>query len=123
MIQFVVDRFHIYSHISYNMNLFDNGHLNVAGLMLFGKEKFAGRPFSEIKAISFLGNDTSGDEYRDSQNFQGNLKHLYENGLTFLLGNSLKIHYPLGVHFLTTEYTEHTEQDRVQTTWIASERT
>ncbi len=75
----------------HNMNLFDNGHLNVAGLMLFGKDKFAGRPFFEIRAISFLGNDTSGDEYRDSQNFQGNLKHLYENGLTFLLRNLRRI--------------------------------
>ena len=74
-------------HLLHNMNLGDHGHLNVAGLMLFGKDRFTGRPFSEIRAISFLGNDTSDSEYRDSQNFQGNLKHLYDHGLAFLLRN------------------------------------
>ena len=76
----------------HNMNLFDNGHLNIAGLMLFGKHKFAGRPFSEIRAISFLGDDpSSSGEYRDSENFQGNLKALYEQGMAFLSRNLRKI--------------------------------
>ena len=75
-----------------NMNLFDNGHANIAGLMLFGKRKFAGRPFSEIRAISFVGDDPgSSSEYRDSENFQGNLKTLYEQGMAFLSRNLRKI--------------------------------
>ena len=79
------------SQLLHNMNLFADGHLNVAGLMLFGKDKFIGHPFSEIRAVSFLGEDMSGSEYRDSQNFQGNLKHLYEHGMAFLLRNLRRI--------------------------------
>jgi len=74
-----------------NMNLFEHGHLNIAGLMLFGQSGFAGCPFSEIRAISFLGNDASGDEYRDSENFQGNLKTLYEQGMAFVVRNLRKV--------------------------------
>lgn len=80
-----------FSRLLHNMNLLDHDHLNVAGLMLFGKDKFVGHPFSEIRAISFLGNDTSDVEYRDSQNFQGNLKHLYDHGLAFLLRNLRRV--------------------------------
>lgn len=74
-----------------NLNLASNGYLNMAGLLLFGKNPMKYIPISQIIAVSFLGNDITGREYRDSENIEGNLKKLYANALAFLKRNLKKI--------------------------------
>jgi ATP-dependent DNA helicase RecG len=74
-----------------NLNLASNGYLNLAGLLLFGKNPMKYIPLSQIIAVSFIGNDIGGKEYRDSENIEGNLKRLYTDGLAFMKRNLRKI--------------------------------
>lgn len=74
-----------------NLNLASNGYLNLAGLLLFGKNPMKYIPLSQIIAVSFIGNDIGGKEYRDSENIEGNLKRLYIDGLAFMKRNLRKI--------------------------------
>lgn len=74
-----------------NLNLASNGYLNLAGLLLFGKNPMKYIPLSQIIAVSFIGNDIGGTGYRDSENIEGNLKRLYTNGLAFMKRNLRKI--------------------------------
>lgn len=74
-----------------NLNLASNGHLNLSGLLLFGKNPMKHIPISQVIAVSFLGNDITGLEYRDSENIEGNLKKLYTDALAFMKRNLKKI--------------------------------
>ena len=74
-----------------NLNLASGGFLNLASLLLFGKNPMKFIPLSQVIAVSFVGNDMGGDEYRDSENIEGNLKELYTAGLAFLKRNLKKI--------------------------------
>jgi ATP-dependent DNA helicase RecG len=74
-----------------NLNLASGGFLNMAGLLLFGKNPMKYIPLSQVIAVSFVGNDIGGGEYRDSENIEGNLKELYTAGLAFLKRNLKKI--------------------------------
>lgn len=74
-----------------NLNLASGGFLNLASLLLFGKNPMKFIPLSQVIAVSFVGNDMGGDEYRDSENIEGNLKELYTSGLAFLKRNLKKI--------------------------------
>jgi ATP-dependent DNA helicase RecG len=70
-----------------NLGLARNTRLNLAGLMLFGHNPQRHRPAFVIKAVSFVGNDPAGDEYRDSQDISGCLRDLYKETLSFLMRN------------------------------------
>lgn len=74
-----------------NLNLASAGSLNLAGLLLFGKNPMKHTPLSQVIAVSFIGNDIGGREYRDSENIEGNLKKLYTDGLAFIKRNLKKI--------------------------------
>jgi ATP-dependent DNA helicase RecG len=74
-----------------NLNLASNGYLNLAGILLFGKNPMKYLPASQVIGVSFVGNDIAGREYRDSENIEGNLKKLYTDGLAFMKRNLKKI--------------------------------
>ncbi len=74
-----------------NLNLASNGFPNLASLLLFGKNPMKYIPLSQVIAVSFVGNDLGGGEYRDSENIEGNLRKLYTAGLAFLKRNLKKI--------------------------------
>jgi len=74
-----------------NLNLASNGFPNLASLLLFGKNPMKYIPLSQVIAVSFVGNDLGGGEYRDSENIEGNLGKLYTAGLAFLKRNLKKI--------------------------------
>jgi len=61
--------------------------LNLAGVMLFGRNPQRHRPAFVIKAVSFVGNDPAGDKYRDSQDILGCLRDLYKGTISFLTRN------------------------------------
>lgn len=74
-----------------NIGLARDATLNLAGLMLFGRNPQRYRPAFVIKAVSFVGNDPAGDKYRDSQDIGGCLRDLYKETISFLTRNLRRI--------------------------------
>lgn len=74
-----------------NLNLFKDGHLNLAGLLLFGEHPQQFKPIFLIKAVSFFGNDIAGTEYRNSEDITGDMENLYKDGIGFLLRSLDKV--------------------------------
>jgi len=74
-----------------NLNLFRDGNLNLAGLLLFGQYPQRFKPVLMIKGVSFFGNDMTDTEYRDSEDILGDMETLYNQGLAFILRNLLKL--------------------------------
>ncbi|MEO8210192.1 MAG: RNA-binding domain-containing protein [bacterium] len=73
-----------------NSNLAKDGKLNFAGLLLFGKNPQSFKPEFLIKAVSFVGNDNTGEEYRDSEDITGNLGKQFISAESFILRNLRK---------------------------------
>ena len=75
-----------------NMGFAKDEKLTLAGLLLFGKKPQAFKPVFSVQCISFVGNDVSGTEFRDSEPpFEGNLTELYEQTMRFILRNLHKV--------------------------------
>ncbi len=74
-----------------NISMMDGEELTLAGLLLFGKNPRGKKPLFMIKGVSFLGNDMSAVEYRDSEDISGNLLEQYQAGISFLRRNLKKI--------------------------------
>ena len=70
-----------------NLGLAHHTNLNLAGLMLFGRNPQRYRPAFVVKAVSFLGNNPTGSQYRDSQDMVGRLSDLYKQTISFLTRN------------------------------------
>jgi predicted HTH transcriptional regulator len=70
-----------------NLGLAREATLNLAGVMLFGRNPQRHRPAFVIKAVSFVGNDPAGYKYRDSQDIEGCLRDLYKGTISFLTRN------------------------------------
>ncbi|NQU20560.1 MAG: putative DNA binding domain-containing protein [Candidatus Nealsonbacteria bacterium] len=75
------------SQLLNNLGLAREATLNLAGVMLFGRNPQRHRPAFVIKAVSFVGNDPAGDKYRDSQDIEGCLRDLYKGTFSFLTRN------------------------------------
>jgi len=74
-----------------NLNFARDGQLNLAGLLLFGRDAFKFRPLFIIKGVSFFGNSIGITEYRDSEDIQGPLRYQYKSGMAFILRNLKKL--------------------------------
>jgi predicted HTH transcriptional regulator len=70
-----------------NLGLARERTLNLAGLMLFGRNPQRYRPAFLVKAVSFVGNDPAGTKYRDSQDIEGCLRDLCKGTISFLNRN------------------------------------
>jgi len=70
-----------------NLGLARDTNLNLAGLMVFGRNPQRHRPAFVVKAVSFVGNDPAGKKYRDSQDIDGCLQNLYKGTMSFLTRN------------------------------------
>ena len=74
-----------------NLGLARDATLNLAGLMLFGRNPQKYRPAFVVKAVSFVGDDPAGDKYRDSQDIYGCLRDLYKETISFLTRNLRRV--------------------------------
>jgi ATP-dependent DNA helicase RecG len=74
-----------------NLNLAKNGILNLAGLLLFGSNPQRHRPEFVVKAVSFVGTNPAGDQYRDSQDIGGCLRDIHAQTMSFLQRNLRRI--------------------------------
>jgi len=74
-----------------NMNLAKGDHLNLAGLLLFGKNPQKFKPQFIIKAVYFDGNESTADKYLDSEDIGGRLSNQYSLAMAFLKRNLRKV--------------------------------
>lgn len=81
-----------------NLGLAREASLNLAGLMIFGRQPQRHRPAFVIKAVAFVGNDPAGDKYRDSQDIEGCLRDLYRETMSFLTRNLRRLQGDKGVN-------------------------
>ena len=74
-----------------SLKLITNGRLTLAGFLLFGNRPERIRPQFIVKAVAFVGNDVSVNEYLDSENMEGGLYEQYRNTMAFLKRNLKKV--------------------------------
>ena len=74
-----------------NLGLARDKTLNLAGVMLFGRNPQRHRPAFVVKAVSFVGNDAGGDKYRDSEDIEGCIRDLYKGTISFITRNLRRI--------------------------------
>jgi ATP-dependent DNA helicase RecG len=70
-----------------NLGLAKDETLNLAGLLLFGRDPQRHRPAFVVKAVSFVGNDPAGVKYRDSEDIGGCLRDMYTHTMSFITRN------------------------------------
>ena len=71
-----------------NMAFSDGNNLTLAGLLLLGKNPQQYKPMFTLQCVNYVGNDIAGTNFRDSEPpYEGDLKTLFENGMTFLKRN------------------------------------
>lgn len=83
-----------------NLNLSRNDQLNLAGMLLFGKNNAHKLPAFIVKAVVYPGIDIDRDDYLDSQDISGALKTVFEDTLGFLLRNTRRVQNDQGVNSL-----------------------
>lgn len=81
-----------------NLGLARGASLNLAGLMIFGRQPQRHRPAFVVKAVSFVGNDPASEEYRDSQDIDGCLRDLYKQTMSFLTRNMRRLQGGKGIN-------------------------
>ena len=82
-----------------NMNLAsDDGHLNLAGVLLFAEQPERIKPQFVIKAIRYPGNQIHVSEYIDTEDFAGPLTKLFADALAFIMRNLRKTQGGRGVN-------------------------
>ncbi len=75
-------------NLLHNMNLATgDGHLTLAGLLLFGERPEYIKPQFTIKAIYYPGNDIHVSEYIDTHDFSGPLSKIFESAISFIHRN------------------------------------
>ena len=82
-----------------NMNLAsDDGHLNLAGVLLFAEQPERIKPQFVIKAIRYPGNQIHVSDYIDTEDFSGPLPKLFADALAFIMRNLHKTQGGRGVN-------------------------
>lgn len=76
-----------YEQLLKNLNILKNDRLTLGGLMFFGKNPQKQKPNFCVKAVSFVGNEIEGVEYRDSRDLTGTMPELFDKSIAFLKNN------------------------------------
>ena len=71
-----------------NMNLMNQGRLNVAGGLLFAKAPQYALPAFIVKAVAFVGNQIEDERYIDSRDITGKLADVCQQTLGFIIANT-----------------------------------
>ena len=71
-----------------NMNLMNQGQLNVAGSLLFAKAPQYALPAFIVKAVAFVGNEIEDQRYIDSRDITGKLADVFQQTLGFIVANT-----------------------------------
>ena len=76
-----------------NLGFAEDSQLTLAGLMLFGKNPQRYLRTNVVKCVAFYGNSIAGTKYRDSEDYSGTIRDLYNKTMQFILRN---IHHRQG---------------------------
>ena len=71
-----------------NMNLMNQGQLNVAGGLLFAKSPHYALPAFIVKAVAFVGTEIEDERYIDSRDITGKLADVFQQALGFIVANT-----------------------------------
>ncbi|MCL2877004.1 MAG: putative DNA binding domain-containing protein [Betaproteobacteria bacterium] len=71
-----------------NMNLMNQGQLNVAGSLVFAKAPQYALPAFIVKAVAFVGNQIEDERYIDSRDIIGKLADVFQQTLGFIVANT-----------------------------------
>lgn len=71
-----------------NMNLMNQGRLNVAGSLLFAKAPQYALPAFIVKAVAFVGTRIEDERYIDSRDIHGKLADVFQQTLGFIVANT-----------------------------------
>lgn len=71
-----------------NMNLMNQGRLNVAGSLLFAKAPQYALPAFIVKAVAFVGTRIEDERYIDSRDIHGKLADVFQQTLGFIIANT-----------------------------------
>lgn len=74
-----------------NLRLAKDKTLDLAGLLLFGRNPQLHRPAFVVKAVSFVGNDLAGERYRDSEDIGGCLRDMHTRTMSFITRNIRRV--------------------------------
>lgn len=81
-----------------DMNLMQDGLLNVSGALLFAKNPSFKLPAFIVKAIAFPGEEIHETSYIDSQDITGKIGDVFQQSMGFILRNIRHIQGDLGVN-------------------------
>ena len=70
-----------------NLNLAENGELNITAALLFSKNPSIKLPFAIIKSAVFPGETVATENYIDSRDFTGKMSDIFQNTINYLLAN------------------------------------
>jgi ATP-dependent DNA helicase RecG len=74
-----------------NMNLMQDGVLNVSGALLFGKKLEFRLPAFCVKCVAYPGNDIHVAEFRDNEDIAGRLEEVFKGSLAFMTRNLKRV--------------------------------
>ncbi len=81
-----------------NMNLASTGRLNLAGLLLFGRQPQLTKPAFVVKAVSYPGTVVDVNQYLDSEDFEGPLSKVFKDALSFIIRSLPKQQQSQGIN-------------------------
>ncbi len=67
-----------------NLKIINNNQCTICGLVLFQKEPYIDRISSTLKAVSIVGNEIGGNQYRDKEYINGDIISIYKSTMSFL---------------------------------------
>lgn len=71
-----------------NMNLMNQGRLNMAGALVFAKAPQYALPAFIVKAVAFVGTQIEDERYIDSRDITGKLADVFQQTLGFIIANT-----------------------------------
>jgi ATP-dependent DNA helicase RecG len=80
-----------YHQLLKNLNIVTDDHLNLVGLLYFGKSVERFRPMFMIKAVNILGNDFGDTKYISNDDIYGTLDQQYTSSTLFINSQIAKI--------------------------------
>jgi ATP-dependent DNA helicase RecG len=81
-----------------NMNLMNQGQLNVAGALLFAKAPHYALPAFIVKAVALVGNEIEDERYIDSRDISGKLADVFQQTLGFISANTRALQGDQGIN-------------------------
>ncbi|MBF0236694.1 MAG: putative DNA binding domain-containing protein [SAR324 cluster bacterium] len=83
-----------------NLNLGNNGILNITGAMLFAQSPSSRLPSYIVKAAAFPGDSITTESYIDSRDINGKLSDIFQQTVGFILSNTKQVQGEQGVNSL-----------------------